>query len=47
MALTIPLQLVRVYVDLGWRIVDENCCDQARVVPPASTARSPRWRTTR
>jgi hypothetical protein len=38
MALTIPIDLAAIYTALGWRLVDEGCCDQARVVPPASTA---------
>ena len=35
--MTIPVELAAIYTALGWRLVDEDCCDQARVVPAAVT----------
>jgi hypothetical protein len=46
-ALTIPADLVGLYVSLGWILVSEGCCGLARVAPPLSLTqeRRPRlWR---
>jgi hypothetical protein len=37
--IAIPVELVRVYIALGWRLVDEGCCGLARVMPPAALPR--------